>query len=191
MRSRPRVGYHRPRLGRLPQATHPAEAGGGTSAWNDAGVWDQLHVVLLKKLRAAKKLDWSRAVIDSSHVRAARRAEDDPVCRRPDRTAAEPTRQPARRPRLRPRQIPPSWLGVGHPTGDRPPRSPARFRHRSPPVGRGADHRLAPRLPPPTDPMGTTRRHPRSLPRPRHLPHHPPPRPTPLLGPLGGRSRAR
>jgi hypothetical protein len=28
--------------------------------------------VLLKKLRSAKQLDWSRAVIDSSHVRAAR-----------------------------------------------------------------------------------------------------------------------
>ncbi|MEU1576299.1 IS5 family transposase [Streptomyces collinus] len=42
------------------------------AAWNEAGVWDQLHLVLLKKLRAAKKLDWSRAVIDSSHVRAAR-----------------------------------------------------------------------------------------------------------------------
>ncbi|WP_435841626.1 IS5 family transposase [Streptomyces collinus] len=35
------------------------------AAWNEAGVWDQLHLVLLKKLRAAKKLDWSRAVIDS------------------------------------------------------------------------------------------------------------------------------
>jgi transposase len=43
------------------------------AAWNEAGVWDRLHLVLLKKLRAAKKLDWSRAVIDSSHVRAARR----------------------------------------------------------------------------------------------------------------------
>nr|WP_256122656.1 IS5 family transposase [Streptomyces sp. LUP47B] len=43
------------------------------AAWNEAGVWDQLHLVLLKKLRAAKTLDWSRAVIDSSHVRAARR----------------------------------------------------------------------------------------------------------------------
>ncbi|MET8236743.1 IS5 family transposase [Streptomyces sp. NPDC005078] len=43
------------------------------AAWNEAGVWDQLHVVLLEKLRVAKKLDWSRAVIDSSHVRAARR----------------------------------------------------------------------------------------------------------------------
>ncbi|WP_418361205.1 IS5 family transposase [Streptomyces griseochromogenes] len=35
------------------------------AAWNEAGVWDALHLVLLKKLRAAKKLDWSRAVIDS------------------------------------------------------------------------------------------------------------------------------
>ncbi|WP_405814057.1 IS5 family transposase [Streptomyces sp. NBC_01390] len=40
------------------------------AAWNEAGV--ELHLVLLKKLRAAGKLDWSRAVIDSSHVRAAR-----------------------------------------------------------------------------------------------------------------------
>ncbi|MFD4688188.1 IS5 family transposase [Streptomyces sp. NPDC058219] len=35
------------------------------AAWNEAGVWDELHLVLLTKLRAAKKLDWSRAVIDS------------------------------------------------------------------------------------------------------------------------------
>ncbi|MFD8257713.1 IS5 family transposase [Streptomyces griseoluteus] len=43
------------------------------AAWNEAGVWEKLHLVLLKRLRSAKKLDWSRAVIDSSHVRAARR----------------------------------------------------------------------------------------------------------------------
>ncbi|MGW5782113.1 IS5 family transposase [Streptomyces sp. NPDC003863] len=43
------------------------------AAWNEAGVWDRLHVILLTKLRSAKQLDWSRAVIDSSHVRAARR----------------------------------------------------------------------------------------------------------------------
>ena len=43
------------------------------AAWNEAGVWDELHLVLLKKLRSKNKLDWSRAVIDSSHVRAARR----------------------------------------------------------------------------------------------------------------------
>lgn len=27
------------------------------AAWNEAGVWGQLHLVLLKKLRAAKKLE--------------------------------------------------------------------------------------------------------------------------------------
>jgi transposase len=33
-------------------------------------VWDRLHQVLLAEWHAAGKLDWSRAVIDSSHVRA-------------------------------------------------------------------------------------------------------------------------
>jgi transposase len=41
--------------------------------WNRAGVWQRLHELLLSELQAAGKLDWSRAVIDSSHVRAARR----------------------------------------------------------------------------------------------------------------------
>lgn len=41
--------------------------------WNEAGVWQRLHESLLAELNAAGKLDWSRAVIDSSHVRAARR----------------------------------------------------------------------------------------------------------------------
>jgi transposase len=41
--------------------------------WNRAGVWQRLHEVLLAELHSAGKLDWSRAVIDSSHVRAARR----------------------------------------------------------------------------------------------------------------------
>lgn len=38
--------------------------------WQEAGVWQQLHEVLLAKLQAADRIDWSRAVIDSSHVRA-------------------------------------------------------------------------------------------------------------------------
>jgi transposase len=41
--------------------------------WNRAGVWQRLHELLLAELHGAGKLDWSRAVIDSSHVRAARR----------------------------------------------------------------------------------------------------------------------
>lgn len=38
--------------------------------WHEAGVWDRLHQVLLAELHAAGKLEWSRAVIDSSHLRA-------------------------------------------------------------------------------------------------------------------------
>jgi transposase len=41
--------------------------------WNEAGVWRRLNEVLLAELHSAGKLDWDRAVIDSSHVRAARR----------------------------------------------------------------------------------------------------------------------
>lgn len=38
--------------------------------WNNAGVWQRLHEVLLDDLRATGRLDLSRAVIDSSHIRA-------------------------------------------------------------------------------------------------------------------------
>lgn len=38
--------------------------------WNEAGVWQQLHEMLLAGLNAALRLDWSRCVVDSSHVRA-------------------------------------------------------------------------------------------------------------------------
>jgi transposase len=41
--------------------------------WNEADVWRRLHALLLAELHQAGRLDWSRAVIDSSHVRAARR----------------------------------------------------------------------------------------------------------------------
>jgi transposase len=38
--------------------------------WQDRGVWQRLHEVLLAKLNAAGEIDWQRAAIDSSHVRA-------------------------------------------------------------------------------------------------------------------------
>ncbi len=38
--------------------------------WTEAGVWQQLHEVLLAKLNTAGLIDWSRAAIDGSHVRA-------------------------------------------------------------------------------------------------------------------------
>lgn len=39
--------------------------------WQADGTWDRIHRVLLSKLRGADKIDWSRALIDSSTVRAA------------------------------------------------------------------------------------------------------------------------
>jgi transposase len=42
--------------------------------WQQAGVWDKLHALLLAELQAAGELEWSRAVADSSHVQAKRGA---------------------------------------------------------------------------------------------------------------------
>jgi transposase len=41
--------------------------------WNEAGVWQRLHEVLLAELNSASRLDWSRCVGDSSHVRALKK----------------------------------------------------------------------------------------------------------------------
>ena len=38
--------------------------------WHKAGVWQKVHEILLAKLNAAEQIDWSRAVVDSSSVRA-------------------------------------------------------------------------------------------------------------------------
>jgi len=38
--------------------------------WQEAGVWQKLHELLLAKLREAEQIDWSRAVVDSGSVRA-------------------------------------------------------------------------------------------------------------------------
>ena len=38
--------------------------------WHKAGVWQRVHEILLAKLNAAEQIDWSRAVVDSSSVRA-------------------------------------------------------------------------------------------------------------------------
>jgi transposase len=44
--------------------------------WYRAGVWDQLHELLLAELNKADRIDWSRAVIDSSSVRALGAGEE-------------------------------------------------------------------------------------------------------------------
>jgi transposase len=38
--------------------------------WQRAGVWEKLHALLLERLRAAGKIGWRRAVVDTSHVPA-------------------------------------------------------------------------------------------------------------------------
>ena len=56
----------------------PAELGFGSGMtcwrrlrdWNAAGVWQRLHELLLAELRGAGALDFSRAAVDSSHLRA-------------------------------------------------------------------------------------------------------------------------
>jgi transposase len=57
----------------LPQEMH---CGSGMTCWRRlrdwqaAGVWDKLLSVLLDELRGAEKIDWSRAALDSSSIRA-------------------------------------------------------------------------------------------------------------------------
>lgn len=38
--------------------------------WQAVGVWDKLLLVLLSELRGADKIDWTRAAVDSSSIRA-------------------------------------------------------------------------------------------------------------------------
>ncbi|MDQ0946163.1 transposase [Streptomyces phaeochromogenes] len=40
--------------------------------WQQAGVWEELQRVLLDRLRAADRLDFSRVTVDASHVQAKR-----------------------------------------------------------------------------------------------------------------------
>ena len=48
----------------------PATAHRRLQEWQRAGVFSRLHRELLRRLNAAKQIDWSGAVIDGSYVRA-------------------------------------------------------------------------------------------------------------------------
>jgi transposase len=56
----------------------PQEMGAGSGMtcwrrlrdWQQAGVWERLHEVLLSRLQKAGAIDWSRASVDSVSVRA-------------------------------------------------------------------------------------------------------------------------
>jgi transposase len=62
----------------IPWKMLPREMGCGSGVtcwrrlkrWQRAGVWKRLHQVLLSKLRQAERIDFSRAVADSSSIRA-------------------------------------------------------------------------------------------------------------------------
>lgn len=62
----------------IPWEDLPQEMGCGSgmtcwrrlAEWNAAGVWERVHQVLSDELEGSGQIDWSRAVIDSSHVRA-------------------------------------------------------------------------------------------------------------------------
>ena len=64
----------------IPWEALPTELGCGSGmtcwrrlhAWQRAGVWTRLHRVLLAQLQAADQLDWSRAIVESSSIRALR-----------------------------------------------------------------------------------------------------------------------
>lgn len=94
----------------------PLELGFGSGAtcrrrldeWQAAGVWDKLHELLLARLQQAGEIEWSRAVVDGSHIQAKKGA---PKRARARWTEAEPDRSTT------------SWLT---PRGSRSPtRSPA------------------------------------------------------------------
>ena len=66
----------------IPWEMLPGEMGRGSGVtcwrrlrdWQEAGVWDRLHRELLRRLRGADRIDWSRACVDSASVPAKRGA---------------------------------------------------------------------------------------------------------------------
>jgi transposase len=79
----------------LPWEYLPQELGWGSGmtawrrlhAWQRKGVWKQIHEALLVHLQEADQIDWSRAIVDSSSVRAMHGGKKrDPI----QRIAANP-----------------------------------------------------------------------------------------------------
>jgi transposase len=62
----------------------PAELGWGCGktcknclkAWQEAGIWARLHLILLEELQEADKIDWSRGAVDSTKSRALGGGDD-------------------------------------------------------------------------------------------------------------------
>ena len=74
----------------LPWEMLPPEMGCGSGItcwrrlrdWQEAGVWEKLHQLLLDKLGDAGKIDWTRACVDSSSVPAKKGATEPGRLRR-------------------------------------------------------------------------------------------------------------
>ena len=127
--------------------------------WNNAGVWQRLHEVLLAELRAAGKLDLSRAIVDSSHVRALKGGPNRSESGRPRPAGLQapphhrrrrcPTRGAAHR-----RQ--PQRHHLAHPAGARDTADPRQTRTASQQTAEGLRRpRLRPRqVPRPGSPPG-------------------------------------
>jgi transposase len=90
-------------------------------AWQEAGVWDRLHEVLLARLRTADKIDWSRCIVDSSSIRAVGAGQkQDPI-------------PPIAHARL---QAPPDHRSAGHSVGSHPDRRQSQRRNPTFALGR-------------------------------------------------------
>jgi transposase len=50
--------------------------------WQEAGVWERLHRVLLDRLGEADQIDWERASLDSASIPAKRGAQKPATIRR-------------------------------------------------------------------------------------------------------------
>jgi transposase len=79
----------------LPWELLPQELGWGSGmtawrrlrSWQRRGIWKKLHQALLAHLQGADQIDWSRAIIDSSSIRAVHGGKKrDPI----QRIAANP-----------------------------------------------------------------------------------------------------
>ncbi len=74
----------------IPWEMLPEEMGCGSGStcwrrlreWQEAGVWEQLHRVLLDRLGEANEIDWERASLDSASVPAKRGAKEPARIRR-------------------------------------------------------------------------------------------------------------
>ena len=74
----------------IPWEMLPQEMGCGSGStcwrrlrdWQEAGVWEKLHRVLLDRIGEADEIDWERASLDSASVPAKRGANEPAQIRR-------------------------------------------------------------------------------------------------------------